>query len=270
MDPPKPNRKGGLYDYFHVNSVAEDDDGDLLISARNTQAVYKIGRDDGQVVWRLGGKKSDFAMGRGTRFAWQHDARRRADGLLTLFDNGAAPKVEDHSRVLVLRLDTKGRRATLVQSFAHPARLLSGSQGNAQFLPNGHVFVGWGANPYFTEFDAQGRVLFDAHFNRSGDSYRAYRFAWTGLPTTRPAVVASVGIGDQVTLFASWNGATEVARWEVLAGDDREQLRPVYTAAKTGFETAITVETDARYVGVRALGRRGGVLGASRVLNLRR
>ena len=102
-------------------------------------------RPAGAIVWRLGGKKSDFAMGPGTRFAWQHDARRRPDGTITLFDNGAEPRVEKRSRVLVLRVDPARRRTTLVRSYVHPRGVLAGSQGNAQFLPDGHVFVGLGS-----------------------------------------------------------------------------------------------------------------------------
>jgi Arylsulfotransferase (ASST) len=112
------------YDYFHVNSVAEDADGDLLVSARHTSAVYKISHEDGRVVWRLGGKRSDFAMGPDTRFDLQHDARRQPDGTLTLFDNGKIVK-GNHSLVLVLRLDEERDRATLERSYEHPRKLFS-------------------------------------------------------------------------------------------------------------------------------------------------
>src|SRR5918912_640287 len=73
---PPPQDPDFVYDYFHVNSIDVDHDGNLLISSRNTWAVYKIERKGGQILWRLGGKKSDFEMGEGTRTAYQHDARR--------------------------------------------------------------------------------------------------------------------------------------------------------------------------------------------------
>ena len=179
------------YDYFHINSVDEDDDGNFLVSARNTHAVYKISRDDRKVMWRLGGKRSDYAMGPGVRFAWQHDARRQPDGTLTLYDNVSDDEDAKgrSSRVVVLRLDDGAQRATLARSYEHPDQLLATTQGNAQFLDGGHVFVGWGAQPYFTEFDRGGDVLLDGHFGVDGtDSYRAYRLAWTGRPAVRPAV----------------------------------------------------------------------------------
>ena len=253
------------YDYFHINSIDEDTDGNLLVSARNTRAIYKIDRVTGEILWRLGGKRSDFAMGPGARFAWQHDARRRADGTITLFDNEAAPRVGPQSRGLVLRLDMRRMRATLVRSIVHEPRLLAATQGNLQLLPNGHWFVGWGARPYFTEYDATGRrVLFDARFGYQDDSYRAYRLPWIGRPGGRPALAVSGR-----TAYVSWNGATEVARWQLLAGDAPNRLRPVRSVARGGFETALAAPAGARYVAVGALARDGAVLGISRTLRLR-
>jgi arylsulfotransferase ASST len=259
----RPPRKQSLpYDYFHVNSIDVDTDGDLLVSARNTHAVYKIDRRTGRIVWRLGGKRSDFELGPGTRFAWQHDARRRPDRTITLFDNEAAPQAGPQSRGIVLRLDLRRRRATLVRSFVHEPRLLAATQGNMQLLPNGHYFVGWGARPYFTEYDATGRrVLFDARFGFRDDSYRAYRFPWTGRPGGRPAIAVSGRMA-----YVSWNGATEVAQWQLLAGESSHRLRPVRTVARADFESSLQIAPDAEWVAVRALARDGSVLATSRTL----
>jgi hypothetical protein len=260
--------KATPYDYFHINSIDVEPNGNLLVSARNTHAVYEIRRGDGRVLWRLGGKKSDFAMGAGTRFAWQHDARRQKDGTITLFDNGASPKVKEHSRALKLRVDTTRRRVTLVRSYAHPRRLLASSQANAQFLPDGHVFVGWGAQPYFTEFAQDGRVVLDGRFGSGADSYRAYRFEWTGHPRNDPSVaVARAGRG-RATVHVSWNGATLVDRWQVLAGAEPNNLQPVASSAKTGFEAGIPVRTERAFLRVRALNARGAILGTSRAVAL--
>ncbi len=255
------------YDYFHVNSVAEDDDGDLLVSARNTHAIYKVARVGGEVLWRLGGKRSDFELGPGVRFAWQHDARRQPDGTLTLFDNVAAEEdAGGSSRALALELDEAAMRATLARSYEHPDGLLSTTQGNAQFLADGHVFVGWGSQPFFTEFARDGRVLLSGRFgarNGETDSYRAYRFSWTGRPAADPTLVLRPGEDDRHVAYASWNGATEVALWQLLAGADPQHLRPVATATPDGFETAIPVETGEPVVQARALNARGAVLGTS-------
>jgi hypothetical protein len=261
--PPKDDKEP--FDYFHINAIEEDGAGKLLVSARHTHALYEIRRRDGAVLWRLGGKESDFKFGPGARFAWQHDARFHPDGTLTLFDNAASrPGQAKRSRVLVLRLDTRRHRATLVRSYTHrPKRLLSTSQGNAQFLPDGHVFVGWGSNDYFTEFDRSGRILLDGRFgSKEVDSYRAYRLPWVGHPFAPPAIAARAASGRAV-VYASWNGATEVRGWRVLAGDDRTRLRAVAESPKRGFETRISVPTRARYVAVQALDEGGRVLRSS-------
>jgi hypothetical protein len=252
-----PRKRSLPYDYFHVNSIDVDTDGNLLVSARNTHAVYKLDRRTGRTIWRLGGKRSDFAMGPGTRFAWQHDARRRPDGTITLFDNEAAPQVGRESRGLVLRLDMRRMRATLVRQIVHRPRLLAATQGNLQLLPDGHWLVGWGARPYVTEYAANGRrVVFDARFGYRADSYRAYRFPWNGRPAGRPAIAVS---GDAA--YVSWNGATEVARWQLLADG-----RPVDSVAKDGFESRLPIPADAHSVAVRALERDGTVLATTRTL----
>jgi Arylsulfotransferase (ASST) len=260
--------KNAPFDYFHINAVDTEPNGNLLVSSRNTHALYEIDRTTGKIVWRLGGKHSDFAIAKNARFEWQHDARRQPNGTITVFDNGATPRVEKYSRVLVLRVDEATHRVTLVRSYRHPRRLSSSWEGNAQFLPNGHVFVGWGSNPDFTEFDDRGRVVLDGSFGRQGgkpeteaESYRAYRFAWTAHPTDRPSVKVSGG-----RLYVSWNGATEVARWQVLTAPAGHTLQPSRTVPKRGFETAIALTSSARVVAVRALDAAGNILGTSRTV----
>jgi hypothetical protein len=260
-----PGNPNGIYDYFHINSIDVDNDGNFIVSARNTHTIYKISRQTGKILWRLGGKRSDFELGKGVRFAWQHDARRQPNGTLTLFDNSAGPKVRRQSRGLVLRLDMKRMRATLVRTFVHHPPIVAVDQGNMQRLPNGHVFVGWGHQPYFTEFGPRGETLFDGRFAREGaDSYRAYRFAWIGRPRSKPAVALD---GDRV--FVSWNGATEVRRWQVLGGSTRDGLQPLTTTPRRSFETEIPLPRGVEYVAVRALDRENRSMARSDTLRRR-
>ena len=141
------------------------------------------------MLWRLGGKRSDFQMGPGTRFAWQHDARHQDEGRqISIYDNSAAPPVGPHSRALVIALDRRNRSARLVREYVHPRRLLSPFMGNAQVLPNGNVVVGWGGLPYITEFRPGGGVHFDARLPGAGQNYRAFRLPWVG--PSRPAAAA--------------------------------------------------------------------------------
>ena len=257
---------GKPFDYFHLNSIEVGPDGDLLISARNTCAVYEIDRETGAVNWRLGGEKSDFRMGRGTRFCRQHDARWAGAGAMTLFDNHV-DRVRDGGQSRGLRLSVNQRRKTvrLLRGYPHPRHLAAANKGSTRQLSNGNLLVGWGAVPSITEFTRHGRIVFDAHFARADDgTYRAVRGRWEGRPATAPQAAA-----DGRTVWASWNGATEVARWRVLGGDSATALEPLATARKRGFETEIELDDAAAFVAVEALDADGKVLGTSRTISAR-
>jgi len=256
---------GGVFDYFHINSIGIDGTDKLLVSARNTHALYDVSRTTGSVAWRLGGKQSNFTMGPGTAFAWQHDARRQPDGTITIFDDEAGPKVRDASRAIDLRLDTTKRTATLVRALEHPGKLLAASQGNEQVLSNGDVFVGWGSQPKLSEFDRTGALVFDASLPGTAQSYRAYRFTWSAHPTDPPAVAVDRSSGETM-VFASWNGATNVVSWEVLGGPSATSLKPLGEVAREGFETSIPTTASQPFVAVRALDSSGKSLATSKVI----
>src|SRR5215210_3747427 len=256
------------YDYFHINSIDVDHDQNLLVSARNTWTVYKIDRESGGVLWRLGGKGSDFEMGEGTRTAFQHDARRHPDGTVSVFDNGANLAGHDVSRAILLRLDEERMGAALLREYASPEGLLSTSQGDAQLLPGGNVFVGWGSQPYISEFSRGGEPLLNATFPPDCESYRAFRFPWKGRPTDAPAVAVERRPEGKVALHASWNGATEVENWEVISGPSPGRLEPLGSVPRDGFETAMLAQASGPYVAVRAVDRSGGILGTSAPLKL--
>jgi hypothetical protein len=250
------------YDFFHINSIDRERQGSLLVSARNTWATYDIDSRSGRVIWRLGGRRSSFALGPGTATAWQHDPRQLADGSISIFDNGASPTVHSQSRGIVLSLSSQHKSATLVSQFKHPSPLLAASQGNMQALANGDWFIGWGQVPDFSEFSATGQLLFDAHFPRHTQSYRGFRFAWVGRPAHPPAFAVQRAAGGAGTVYASWNGATQVASWRVLAGPTPASLQPVAQAVRSGFETAIALPATATgpVVTVQALDASGAIM----------
>ena len=266
IEPPSDPRDS--YDYFHINSIDVDHDGNLVISARNTWSVYKVERKSGEVLWRLGGKNSDFEMGPGTQSAFQHDARCHQDGIISIFDNGAHPQVHEESRGILVELDEQKMNATLVRAYTSPQKLLATSQGNAQLLPEGNVFVGWGSEPFLSEFSCDGELLLNARFPPGGASYRAFRFPWSGHPIEDPAVAVEQGTADKVKLYASWNGATEVESWEVLAGSRPGQLQSLGSVPRIGFETVMLVQTSHSYFAVRAKEHSGRVLGTSASVKL--
>ncbi len=255
----KPSSKP--YDFFHVNSVQQLPNGNLLVSARHTWAVYEIDKRTGKIVWSLGGKHSSFRMGRGAGFAWQHDAQMQPDGTITVFDNGAGTyKTESQSRALRIRLS--GHRATLIRGYPHKPPLRSENEGNVQTLPDGNLFVGWGNSPYFTEFRSGGRQLFSIRMNAPLQSYRAYRFGWWGQPAAPPSIAVTPSTGG-AQVYASWNGATTVAAWQVLAGPSPGSLAPVARAQRSSFETVISAPNPGPYYAVQALSTDGRVLGTS-------
>jgi hypothetical protein len=255
------------FDYFHFNSIDQRPDGTTLISARNTSALYELSTLTGQIVTRMGGKHSDLKLGSGAATAFQHDAKALANGTTSIFDNGATPKVHAQSRGLLVNVSAAARTETVVAQYVHPAPLSAASQGNLQILENGDAFIGWGSEPYFSEFSAGGQLRFDAHMHGSYQSYRAYRFPWTGAPSEPPAVAAVTSrAGAPATVYASWNGDTRTASWRLLTGPSANQLAGVATAPRAGFETAITAPGPAPYVAVQALDASGAVLGTSRTI----
>ena len=258
------------FDYFHLNSIDQLGDGNTLISARNTWTLYELNTLTGQVLLRVGGKHSEVKLGPGAATAFQHDATVLGNGTISVFDNGGVPMVHPQSRGLVLTVNPRAKTDTVVAEYEHPPALSSGSQGNIQMLADGNAFVGWGAEPYFSEFSASGQLLFDAHMHSSYQSYRSYRFPWVGTPTGAPAIAAGAAHAKRpVNVYVSWNGATQVTSWRLLAGPSAARLAPVATAADAGFETAIATPGGvgpSTYVAVQALEASGSVLGTSRTI----
>lgn len=259
-----PSSPGRVFDPYHANSVGVDRDGNLIVSMRDTSAIYKLNRSTGQVLWTLGGKRTSFKMASGTSTAFQHDAIVQPDGTITIFDDGAGPPtVHTYSRGIRVALDTRRMTATLVREYDHSPQISSDFEGGVQDLAGGDVFLGWGQQPYFSEDNAAGQQIFDAHFTVPTSSYRAYRFPWSAQPPTTPALAVASSSSGTSELYASWNGATGVAAWRVLAGSTSGALTPIGRTAANGFETAIAAGSEAPYLAVQPLGPSGAVLATS-------
>ena len=193
------------YDYLHVNSIDIADDGHLLISGRHTWALYKLHRQTGEVIWTLGGKRSDFALDAGAQFSWQHDARQLDDHTISLFENGSdgRTRTKSQSRGLVLDVDSAAVQARVRGDYRHPRKLQSAAMGSVRILPTGAVLVGWGDRPYASEFDADGEMVNDAALPRGQQSYRSLRLPWSGTPARSrrrsPRDAAAAGPGAPCT-----------------------------------------------------------------------
>ena len=261
---------GAVYDWFHVNRVQALPNGDLLINGRYTWAAYRVSHVTGAVVWQLGGRHSTFVLGPGVQFAYQHDTTLLPRGRVDVFDNadaaGQAPTASQ-SRGLLIALDFKDHRATLLQTYVDDrTAILSPSQGSIQTLRDGDHLLGYGEVGLVAQFASSGQLTFAAALAPSVQSYRAFRFPWTSTPAgTKPTAVATRAAASSSTLVAvSWNGATTVKHWQLLAGASPSRLHPVGAPhADHGFETRFTATVTASFVAVRATDGRGAVLATS-------
>ncbi len=271
------------WDWFHINSIdvegaglgeagvgraGTDSSDNLFISARNTWAGYEIEGGSGRILWRLGGLKSSFKMGPGTETAWQHDGRILPDGEVTFFDDGSNPPIHHQSRAVRIALNFATHEARLTSSFTHhDPPLLAASQGNMQTLASGNTVVGYGGVPAISEYARGGALLLDAHLPYEMAFYRAFRFPWSGRPASPPAVLASLNdTSEETVVHASWNGATEVAAWRVLASKRPGSLAAQTTIPASGFESSTTLPLKYAHVAVQALDAAGHVLGTSRTV----
>jgi hypothetical protein len=264
--------------------VDKGKDGNYLISARYTNTIYKISGTDGSIMWRLGGQLSDFQLLDGFNFTSQHHARIRSENetvtMITFFDNASDDEERQpptsrcsSGKLVALYTTTSPMTAKLIRQWDRPDGLLTDRRGNNQVLPNTNVVLNWGDNGYLSEFTADGRHLLDAKYTSARfGNYRAYKFNFTGSPEEPPALKtyaygSGTSAADMVSVFyVSWNGATEVAKWNFYGSqDDSREFSMVGSAAKSGFETSYMSTTYLKYTYAEALSEDGRVLGKSGV-----
>ncbi|KAF1847817.1 uncharacterized protein K460DRAFT_64343 [Cucurbitaria berberidis CBS 394.84] len=282
------------WDYFHINSVDKNDDGDYLISARDACSVHKINGTDGSIIWRLDGKNSTFTLGENVTFCFQHHARFHPelksvhDGddieIISLYDNSAhGPEDSGGSGEVhtaptssgkILKLNTTSWTAELIQAFYPPDNLRSKSQGSTQLLPNGNVVVNWGSSGALTEYDASGNVLFHTYMDSDYlglgvENYRGFRYNWTGLPNEDPAIIA-LDNEHGTTIYVSWNGDTETETWRFYAVTGRDDERSFLGETKrTSFETSLNVpDKSVLRVVADAVDKKGNVIRSSGIAAL--
>jgi EmrB/QacA subfamily drug resistance transporter len=266
---------GFPWDAYHINSIELTGSGTFLVSMRNTWAAYLVDIATGKIEWTLGGRHSSYKFGAGAAFQWQHDVRLNGGSTVTMFDDhccqltggGTSVAATGPSRGLVLKLDPGAHAATLVAQYRGDGKFESEYMGDTQLLANGNVFVGWGSEPYLSEYSRSGKLLLEGELPGPNLTYRATLGQWVGLPLSSPAAAVR-SAGGKTTVYASWNGATELASWRVLGGPSAGRLAVVKSAAKSGFETAIPVPASDKTFKVEALDANGRVIGASPAVGL--
>ncbi|ORY64023.1 ASST-domain-containing protein [Pseudomassariella vexata] len=278
------HRSEGGWDFFHLNSVQKTKEGNYLISARHFHTLTYVNGSTGETIWTLGGKQNDFtdiSNGSATDFGWQHHARFRDDDLtqLTFFDNHAL-KTEigckkDCSRGRHVELNYDDMTVRLVQDYFHPTSLTSTARGGYTVVPNGNVLISWGVNPAFTEYTPDGECVQDVQFDlwdpkaEGRGHYRAFKMDWVGKPSWDPSIASVIEPYGGSKVAVSWNGATEIASWELYTGDTQTTVTELsHTIKKTGFETIMVIGPGPKYARATALDKDGHVLGKTPVIDL--
>ncbi|KAJ5309089.1 hypothetical protein N7508_004468 [Penicillium antarcticum] len=263
-------------DYLHMNSVDKNENGDYLISARHTNTIYLISGEDGHIIWRLGGKKSNFEMN--FTFTGQHNARfmsvNETHMTISFLDNGANFLVvnEPTSSAMYIEVDLKTMKAKVLNRYLRPDGGNNPSRGNMQTLPNGNVLASWSYYGYMSEFTHDGQLLMDASFvSERFSTYRAYKYLWTSRPPYPPTLVASCygvnGSALSTVFHVSWNGATEVRQWRFFARANGMSVdKEIGLISKNGFESSFIARGYMDWVSVQALDSAGNVIGVSTVL----
>lgn len=262
-----------IWDPFHLNSVEDGPDNTLLVSLRDMWAIYNIDKETGNIIWQLGGKNSDFTFNSNATFSWQHDARYRSKTKISLFNNdccGSDTPPEGASHGLILQLDHENMTAKKHRTYYHDPALYVDHQGNMQQLPNCNQFIGWGVKPYLSEFKYAGNNKENPSPNliynvkMPNHTYRAFKHEWVGLPLDPPDIAVDVLPKGGALVYASWNGSTETAAWQVLAGPMPYTMSEVVPSTPhTGFETDIYVHSAGPCFQVSALDSSGNVIGRS-------
>lgn len=279
QDSPEERCDGGKpWDFLHFNSIDKFANGDYLLSGRRSNALYRISRKDNSIVWRLGGRKSDFDLKDGLMFSGQHSAKIYEENgkhlLISFLDNAYGPgdpqTTNDASRGLLLSLDTKAMTAELVQEFKHPQHGYAEGQGNLQWLPDGHAWISWRDKALQTEHAADGTLLMEASFKAGVRTYRSFKSYWVGRPSSPPdvrsAAVQSKDGTRSTIVSMSWNGATEVEEWNVYKTDSvGGHKKLVANVPRNGFETGVWIDGYIPNIVVEAINYAGTALGESGV-----
>ncbi len=260
---PAPRNPNTPYDYFHINSVSLAADGNLIISSRHTWTVYEVDRRTGRIIWRLGGKHSDFRLGPGVRFAWQHNpvpvGRTRCGSSTT--SRTARPSSRS-SRIITLRLDRQRGRPRWSSSIEHPDGLSAPSQGNAEQLPTATCSSDGGA---LAGSRSSARTA-------GCCSTRSSRPATTPTaPTASPGRATPPrrrrprrdGTGRTRPSTPSGTARQTSPAGRILAGPDPGSPEPVASVPWNGLDTTTQLARHARWVEVAAEGASGQTLATS-------
>ncbi|KAI1258751.1 Arylsulfotransferase-domain-containing protein [Xylariaceae sp. FL1019] len=280
---------GWAHDMWHTNSVEKLPNGDFLCSSRHLHSIFLLDGEKAQVKWVLGGRRSDFKditqNGTGV-FHWQHNARLTAPNRITLFDNHdvhndfCKQPEKGCSRGLEIEFDEVEKIYWVVNEWYHPQSLITASRGGVSRTPKNNTLIAWGQNPMYTEHAPDGEVVMDVqrgqvlaldHGIGPVIAYRAWKADWVGKPKWPPSIAANTDDASVTSIYVSWNGATEVDKYVLLASNHSSRLNGkdsiMATSPRKGFETAFVLDQKVRYTRIAALDRNGTILGFTSAVN---
>jgi hypothetical protein len=257
-------------DYIHMNSIAVDYDGNIIISSRHLSEVTKINRQTGEIIWRLGGENNDFAfINDNFGISYQHFARpvEGKPNHYTIFDNGNYHNLH-FSRAVEFHLDTLNMTASKVWEYRHAPDRYTPWMGNAQRLPNGNTLINYadGSLPKATEVSESGEIVYEGNFVNYNHCYRTFRFEWESI-VDKPYLIVEA-YPTNVTLIYNKFGDNTIEKYVVFAGLDENSLIPVDTAYNT-FINLTELENHTRYYfGITAIDSSGNESQISNIENV--
>jgi len=175
IDPVTPGQLSGS-DFDHPNSIDIDPQGNYLVSFRNLDSIFLIDSHTGDVLWRLGGKRSDFTFVGDplNGFSGQHCARLLPNGDILLLDNGSLHD-PPMTRAAEYALDTAAHTARLVWEFRPPEPVFNAFTGSALRDAAGTTWVGLSYPGVIYRAAADGTVLWKATLAVGGQPPFFYR-----------------------------------------------------------------------------------------------
>ena len=245
-------------DYIHMNSIAVDYDGNIVVSSRHLSECTKIDRQTGDIIWRLGGKNNQFTfINDDDQISYQHDIRPvpGKPNHYTIFDNGDM-KNPPYSRAVEFVLDTVAMTAEKVWEYRHTPDWYTHWMGNAQPLPNGNIFINWADTPLPKAFEVtpDGEVVYEADFNFDTPTYRSFRFEWDGMKL-EPYLITEQ-YTDKIRLIFNKFGDEGVDYYRIYSGTSQEQLELTDSTENTWMDIEME-ESGTYYFQVTAIDTSG-------------
>ena len=197
------NLESDNIEFMHGNSIEIDYDENLLISNRTSNEILKVNRQNGDIMWHMGGPLNQFTFINDPMngFKMQHDVRRLDNGNISLFDNGVThePPV---SRAVEYFINENNKTAELIWEYTHPDNILGLAMGSVQRLTNGNTLINWGTindrGALITEVNYEKDIVLEIQYPYTHRNYKVRKSDWGFLINQ---VEGDANIDNKVDIF---------------------------------------------------------------------